>query len=256
MVTIDEPSLSRAWARALVHVLDHPGTEISPLVLSFTGFKPGEPMEDAAIRGRLDRALSDAGFATVQTIANTIFPASLWKLAGGNRTRLIELYREVLPRIKGVDPRRNGRGLYFERLTMYGRGPYEGNQLEFILRSHKKGTRRSKYQASIFDPERDHINAAQMGFPCLQHLTFAPLSGSSLAVNAFYATQQLFDKAYGNYLGIARLGSFMAQEMSLTLKRVTCFVGVAKLERIGKRNPTTIELGSLARTILEPVASR
>ena len=53
-------------------------------------------------------------------------------------------------------------------------------------------------------------------------------------VNAFYATQQLFVKAYGNYLGIAQLGAFMAHEMRLKMSRMNVIVGVAKSERISK----------------------
>ena len=35
---VNEPDLSKAWARAVLHVIDHAGLEISPLVLSVTGF--------------------------------------------------------------------------------------------------------------------------------------------------------------------------------------------------------------------------
>jgi hypothetical protein len=42
--------------------------------------------------------------------------------------------------------------------------------------------------------------------------------------------QYLFERAYGNYLGLARLGEFMAHEMGLRLERVVCFSAVAKLE--------------------------
>jgi len=42
--------------------------------------------------------------------------------------------------------------------------------------------------------------------------------------------QYLFQRAYGNYLGLARLGEFMAKEMKLRLERVVCFAGIAQLE--------------------------
>ena len=35
---INEQNLSVAWSRLLVHVIDHAGTEVSPLVLSLSGF--------------------------------------------------------------------------------------------------------------------------------------------------------------------------------------------------------------------------
>jgi hypothetical protein len=42
--------------------------------------------------------------------------------------------------------------------------------------------------------------------------------------------QYLFERAYGNYLGLVRLGRFMAHEMGLQLERVVCMAAVAKLE--------------------------
>jgi hypothetical protein len=49
-------------------------------------------------------------------------------------------------------------------------------------------------------------------------------------LNGFYATQQLFEKGYGNYLGLARLGLFVGGQVGLSFIRVTCFIGVEKME--------------------------
>jgi thymidylate synthase len=105
-------------------------------------------------------------------------------------------------------------------------------------------------QASTFDPQRDHVSSAQLGFPCLQHVSFVPDRGG-LTMNAFYATQQIFDKAYGNYLGLAQLGAFMATQMGLQLCRLNVFIGVAKLERISKRHPQLHAVLSAARTCVD-----
>jgi tripartite-type tricarboxylate transporter receptor subunit TctC len=70
------------------------------------------------------------------------------------------------------------------------------------------------WQATTFDPARDHSATAQLGFPCLQHVSFVPTK-AGLVANAFYATQQLFDKAYGNYLGLAQLAAFMAGDLDV-----------------------------------------
>ena len=69
-------------------------------------------------------------------------------------------------------------------------------------------------------------------------------------INAFYATQQLFVKAYGNYLGIAQLGAFMAQEMKMKLIRMNVIIGVAKFERISKTDPALTPLLAAARACL------
>jgi hypothetical protein len=83
----------------------------------------------------------------------------------------------------------------------------------------------------VFDLFRDISRSAQQGFPCLQHVTFVPdFEQNTLAVNAFYATQQLCVKAYGNWLGLCRLGAFVAEGAGLTFDRLTCFAGVEKLD--------------------------
>jgi hypothetical protein len=51
----------------------------------------------------------------------------------------------------------------------------------------------------------------------MQHMSFEPTQ-EGLVVNAFYATQQLFIKAYGNYLGIAQLGHSYKGEICLSIK--------------------------------------
>ena len=130
----------------------------------------------------------------------------------------------------------------------YGSGPNNGNQLEYIISQYKSrtGVRRSMFQASIFDPARDHVIDPRIPFPCLQHVSFIP-QNKSLIMNAFYATQLLFNKAYGNYLGLCKLGDFMAHEMGLTFERMNCFVGVAKMDNIPKKCPTLEELKKVAR---------
>ncbi|MEB5016537.1 hypothetical protein RXP78_29840, partial [Pseudomonas aeruginosa] len=85
------------------------------------------------------------------------------------------------------------------------------------------------------------------GFPCLQHVTFAPAK-DGLNVNAFYATQYMVERAYGNYLGLCRLGQFVAHELKLPLKRFTCFTGLALREgkvKIAKLKPLDAALDAV-----------
>ena len=64
-------------------------------------------------------------------------------------------------------------------------------------------------------------------------MSFVP-TGEGLVINAFYATQQLFNKAYGNYLGLAQLCAFIAKELGANPARLNVYIGVAKLEKIAK----------------------
>ena len=250
-VVINDDNLGRAWSRLLLRVLEGSGTEIALLVLSLTGFgEKGTVPEDASVRQALDHLLERKARFKVNAIAFTIFPQRLWTMSRGDRSCLFALYRATVPRWKAMNKKANGRGLYFERLVNYGRGPVDGNQLEWILSQYnaRKGVRRSLLQATTFDPDRDHVASAQLGFPCLQQVSFEPTT-EGLVVSAFYATQQIFDKAYGNYLGLAQLGAFMAHEMGMPLARLNVMVGVAKLERIAKSDPDLAPLVAAAKAL-------
>lgn len=247
-------SISEAYSRTLLHILEHPGNEIAPLVLTIDGFGEGYDIpEDIRVRAALDALLGKKKKRDVEDVAYTIFPQRLWTMAQGDRAKLFKFYEMAFPAYRAWNPKANGKGLYFERLMMYGRGPCDGNQLEWILSQYdsRPGVRRSMWQATTFDPARDHSATAQLGFPCLQHVSFVPTK-AGLVANAFYATQQLFDKAYGNYLGLAQLAAFMAHEMGLPLARLNVTIGVAKLERISKTDSAMKPLIEAARACVAP----
>jgi hypothetical protein len=226
---VEERNLSIAWGRGLRLASARGDKEAVPLIVGITGFdEHGNVEEDSRIRSALENVLAAAGKQGIETVANTIFPRSLWN-PGAQRELLFERYLEILPSIRKAT-RKNARGIYFERMITGGPSGSE-NQLEFGIGTYlsRKGVRRSILQVAIFDPSRDHSAAAQLGFPCLQHVTFAP-SVEGLSVNAFYAAQYMVERAYGNYLGLCRLGQFIAHEMELPLVRLTCFTGIAECE--------------------------
>lgn len=226
---IEESNLSVAWARALKIATARGRNEIAPLIVSVTGFdETGDAFEDMGIRGAIDGLLEREGKQGIDTVANTIFPFSLWN-PSGSRQLLYDRYKRVAPRLRKASAK-NRRGIYFDR--MIGGGP-EGkeNQLEFAISTYcsRPGVRRSVLQIGVFNPGLDHVAAAQLGFPCLQHVTFAP-TAEGLCINAFYSTQYLVERAYGNYVGLCRLGRFVAHELHMPLIRMTCFTGIAKCE--------------------------
>ena len=138
-----------------------------------------------------------------------------------------------MPRVLG--DRRNRYGVYFQRLIAFGHGGADDrgvNQLEHVIKTwHNGNHRRTALQAAIFDPNSDHTNQPRRGFPCLQQVAFAQEGKEGFGVTGFYATQYIFERAYGNYLGLCRLGRFMAQEMGRQLTQVTCIASPAKCDR-------------------------
>ena len=173
-VLIEDTNLSWAWVRIISHIQSHPGRNIAPLVVSINGFdEAGEPLEDAATRTDFDALLAAHDEWNISTVGFTIFPKQVWKIAGGDRKVFFDHYRRAFPRYQAMNRRLNGKGLYFERLTMFDDGA-RVNQLEFIIDQYtrRSGVRDSMLQAAVFDPKRDHTTSALIGFPCLQHVSF------------------------------------------------------------------------------------
>lgn len=235
---LTEGNISRAWARAFLSAMEPGVDEISPLCVAVRDLDEGRPAEEKDIRDALDRTLAAHGKSLCHTVANTIFPRSCWN-PRRERERLFERYAKMLPAIKKADPR-NRNGTYFERMMSFG--PDNINQLEHVIRTYTNGNRRrSALQAVIFDPAKDHTDQPQRGFPCLQCVSFTPFDKTKLRITGVYATQYLFEKAYGNYLGLYDLGRFMAHELGLELAQVNCISSVVK-----RGNPTKGSLVSLA----------
>jgi thymidylate synthase len=226
-----EENISIAWAKAFLALMRSGCSEIVPLIVTVNANNGKGAEEDKLIRTALDNTLEQLGKSSSHTVANTIFPKSLWN-PKSERALLYKRYmKHAWPRVKKCHA--NNRGTYFQRLIAFENGEKPVNQLEHILATwHKGNHRHSALQLSVFDPRHDHTDCRQMGFPCLHQVSFTPLGANGcdgLAVTGFYATQHIFEKAYGNYLGLWRLGQFVAHEMDLQLVRMTCIAASARL---------------------------
>ena len=238
-VVIESESVSTAWALAFSDIADAPRHEIVPLIVCVTGFDENVVREDPRIRALLDTELRRHGMQSIRTVASTIFPSSLWNPANPPQD-LFDRYMRVLSRLHKC--RLNHNGIYFERMIRFhpNGAPAPVNQLEHLLATREAGNhRRSAYQLSIIDPTRDHTNQRQRGFPCLQQVSISPIGEDELSVTGFYATQTLFERAYGNYIGLCDLGRFFSHEWGRRLSRVTCVASIAELD-IGAREGRTI----------------
>lgn len=226
-ILITNEVLSRAWLEAL-SLVTRPGAKVvCPLVVSITGFTPdGTPLEEEPVRRELDATLDRLGQAQCRTVANTIFPRTYWNPDRGAAV-LYERYLRVFPWIARAPA--NRLGTYFHRMIAFDDSA-SGNQLEFIVRAARAGIhRRSAYQIAIADPKRDQRMVPRRGFPCLQQVAVTPIGRDQLALTGFYATQYLGNKAYGNYLGLAGLGAFLAHELGRHFVRLTCVAANAHL---------------------------
>lgn len=220
-------------------------------------------LETLEIRQILESQLDAFGICSanqsnIETVASTIFPESIWKRCHGDRNKLFREYDDIWLLVGKCS--RNKRGTYFRRLTAYGK-PHDAmkvNQLKEIIEKWKSGNHcHSVLQAGIFDPYQDHMNSRIPGFPCLQQVVFHPHGANGvegMTVVAFYANQLLLEKAYGNYLGLFRLGRFMAGEMGLKLRGITCIASNLKIsDRSGKKRDCKPLMGALTKELADAV---
>lgn len=181
------------------------------------------------IRAGLDAELSRQELQSIDTVANTIFPQSLWR-SSRSRDEFFTRYRQIVPKLKRF--RGNHRGLYFDRLTEWPPGGAEPmNQVEAVIQritSERtgRGPLRFVYDMSLFSPGHDK---RPIGFPCLAYLN-AKVDGDRLRLTAHYRNHYFVERAYGNYVGLARLQEFIAGEAGLGLGSLTCISGHAELE--------------------------
>ncbi len=206
-VTIVADNLSLGWAKVMLE-LTRPGvTRITPLTLVIRGFNTaGVAAEIPEVRTAVDTFLEAQGKRDTENVAWTIFPQRYWDISGGDRNAFFELFIESFERVQDFNPRNNKRGSYFQRLVDLNGGGKGPNQLN----------------------------------PCLQQVSFT-FDDGALHLNAFYATQQIARKAYGNYLGLARLGAFMADQMQLQFEQMNVFVGMAQMD-VAKSHPDALAL--------------
>lgn len=226
-------NISAAWADTFLRLNGSGITELSPAVIVVTEFDNGVVIEDEHIRRSLDDELRRRDQRSCEEVASTIFPISMWNPnIEDSAEQLFARYDRVWPSLKHRD-RANNKGTYFRRLTAYqpkGSNEPPVNQLKHVIETFQRGNhRRSALQASIFDPTRDHMHNRILGFPCLQQVAFAPVGHEGLSITGFYPLQYMFEKAYGNYLGLCRLGHFMATQMDRTLVKMTCVASALTL---------------------------
>jgi thymidylate synthase len=228
MNIISDVSVVKAWARAVVSLYSVPRGELSPLVVEVDLSDEAAP--DVDLMKFIDDELSRLQQRSIATTANTIFPESM---ARGTRMELYRRYRRIMPTLRQHDPA-NRFGTYFGRMIAYGKN--SKNQLEHVISTFNAGNhRRSALQMSIFNPEEDHSNTRQRGFPCVQHVFLNPYyDGHGMSITGVYARQHLVNRGLGNYVGLCRLGHFVARSTGRSLTKLICIANIASLSDFPK----------------------
>jgi len=225
------PNISEGWLAASRSLLERSttkaGRETWDLAVEITN--PESP-ESMSIRSGLEAELARQDLHSIETVANTIFPLNL-RLTSLDRNEFFTRYRRMVPKLRRFPG--NHHGLYFDRLTAWPPGGVDSvNQVGAVINRMLdertgRGPLRFIYDMSLFSPSHD---SRPVGFPCLAYLN-VKLDGGQLRLTAHYRNHYFVERAYGNYLGLARLQGFIASEVGLELGPLTCISGHAELEQ-------------------------
>ena len=259
-------TLSEAWLWGLNATLDRGGRLVH---LITTIADPGDEIRE--VREVLDGALKGSDCQSVDTVARTIFPRSLYDDPGLDWTpgmdnkmeqaidtaaeQLYDRYSAILPLLR--THKANVRGTYFSRMISWP-GKEEGgyNQLKeriARLRSEHINGRRTHNTLDVdlsayCAPESQPPIGVQVyavedrrirAFPCLVHVDFTLFEGR-LHCTAVYRHHYFVSKAYGNYLGLSWLMQFLCQQSGFALGELVIHSTLADAE-LGKRpNPRSL----------------
>jgi hypothetical protein len=184
----------------------------------------------------VDDFLRSRGQQAVETVANTIFPASLYHLH--RAPAFFDVFQKrVLGRV-----RRNElwSGYYFERMidspVPEGKNP---NQLWDIVGriNDKKVKALNKFELPLFDAARD-VNNSPYGGQCLSFLSFKVVPGPrrkrTLGLTAMYRNHFYVEKLLGNVVGLGRLMDFVCRETGLGLGELTIVSTRAEVDLPGR----------------------
>jgi len=242
MIAITAPNLSEGWLQAFEKLLDVGGEAVNVAVSI-----EHPVVEHEAMRSSLDEFVTSCGsnngqpLHAIRTVANTIFPQAFYlpRLGDEARAHLYEMQRLA----SRVDRRRNRSGTYFDRLIDW-RGPAGAvNQLDVAIDRIRAVRRRGHSVGNAFELELDEGPATAfslpvysagkdnriMGFPCLSHISLS-LFDDRVHMTALYRNHEWVRRAYGNYLGLAQLMSFIAVEAGTDVGELLCVSSHATAE--------------------------
>jgi hypothetical protein len=227
-----QPDCASAWREAVRLVDMAPKHSAYNVIIDITDPAANSTLKHPGI-ATVDNFLAKQA-KPIETVANTIFPASLYHRHGA--PDFFEVFnKRILPRV-----RRNGRwsGYYFERMINYsvpdGHPP---NQLWDIVERMRnaKVSALNKFELSLFDPVRD-VDNSPYGGQCLSFMSFKIIPGATrkLTLTVQYRNHYYIEKLLGNLIGLGRLMTFVSGEAGLSLGPLTVVSTHAVIDRPNK----------------------
>lgn len=236
MTPITKRTRAEVWLEAARALLDA-DTRSYNLILEAEEPEIATPAS-RAIELLVDNFLRHHNCQPLHTVAETIFPASEYRLGG---LRAVFAYPETIyPAIKSENPW----GTYALRMNAprIDKNGNKYNPLEALIGKLRhqlslQSPKRAAYELSLidealdlplYDSDADHTQA--IGGQCLSHVSFKLGPNHELYLTALYRYQWFVQKALGNLLGLARLQGCIARELNVPVGPLVCHATLAILE--------------------------
>jgi hypothetical protein len=230
-IFVSAGNIGDAWLQAYRALLGASRRQIVNLAVSIA-----QPLhEDLGVRGALEQTLAELALRnrenawhSVHTVANTIFPISLYR--PDQRDAVKRFFDRAGTVSQLHHKRRHEWGTYIGRLIQYDQpNGTPVNQLERFLTLLNGDTNWAyiyeaplAYVGETSEPTATDVAASDLqligphdrrtrGGPCLAHLSLTSVDGH-LHMTALYRRHSYLARAYGNFLGLARLLNFLAHE--------------------------------------------
>lgn len=234
-----QPDCATAWREAVRAVDGRPGHTAYNVVIDIADPVVRADRQNPKV-AVVESFLSNSG-KSVETVANTIFPQSLYFRYGA--PAFFDVFKDkVLGKV-----RRNERwsGYYFERMIQL---PGASNNLpnplwDVVQRIRDPNVKAlNKFELVIFDPLRD-VDGSPYGGQCLSFLSFKllPTTPKALSLTVMYRNHFYIEKLLGNLVGLGRLMNFVAKESAVSVGNLTVISTHAEIDQPGQSKRPDIE---------------
>lgn len=224
--TRPQPDCASAWLEAVRQVDAQHGHEAHNVVIDVADPTAGATLAHPVV-ACVDQFLAERG-KSVMTIANTIFPQTLYERYG-YPAFIGKFHERVLPKVRN---NKRWSGYYLERMTsmpMISGGTLD--QLSREIERMRENSSLNKHEISLFDPERD-VTGSIYGGQCLSFLSFHLMTGSprTVLLTAQYRNHYYTEKLLGNLIGLGRLMAFVAKETGTKIGSLTVLSTHAQID--------------------------
>jgi thymidylate synthase len=238
-----QPDCVSAWREATKTVEGQKGHHASNVIIGVENPLLRASLADPAVEA-VDAFLRSKGKKGVDTVANTLFPAGLYRRHGA--PKFYQRFEENVLPVVGKSDRWSG--YYFERMIRLpnGQGKPVNQLADIVARIKNPNVRaRNKFELQIFDPIRD-VDNSPYGGQCLSFASFKLRKENGVDVldlTAMYRNHFYIEKLLGNIIGLGQLMDFIAKEGRVTVGAMTLVSTHAQVDR--PDSTSTAEIAAL-----------